>query len=169
MPVSIAWWPVGEGRRLSLRSQSESGWKLIVGDWQALVETWDCFKVLSSRVRKDLLRRKTVPLAVPKMLQIAAVSRQSSEEWGHQTISIDVWLGHICRAGHGSCISHLRHPQKRKLSRVEMPHTASSFYFLQLQNSGLGPGPNKGPGAMTGPCDPWSELLLPEPWMETKT
>lgn len=69
--------------------------------------------MLSFRGRKDLLRRGIARMAIPRVLQIAAVSGQSPKGGGVRTTSTNVWVRSHLRGW----ALHLRHSPKSSTSR----------------------------------------------------
>lgn len=69
--------------------------------------------MLSFRGRKDLLRRGIARLAIPRVLQIAVVSRQSPKRRGVQTTSTNVWVWSCLRGW----ALHLHHSPESSTSK----------------------------------------------------
>lgn len=91
VPVSIAWWPVGEGRRVATSSQSASGWKLIIGVIRSSLRlgiAFNCFGTLSFRGRP--CQGGTACLAVCN--QDSADCCCVPKGQGIQTTSTNVWV-----------------------------------------------------------------------------
>lgn len=165
MPASIAWWPLGEGRRLSLRSQSESGWKWIIGvtrNWLRFGVAFNRSKALGYRERKDFLRREAEKRNIwpyTGFCRLLLCQDRAPRNGAAKPPLLMPGFGHICGAGPCTCIALLSSPSSRGNYTGQGSHLASGASSFHSGKQGPGPQPKTGIWSQDRPW--WALVRIP--------
>lgn len=131
VPVSIAWWAVGEGRRYLcvLKVHQAENWSqgLSGASWDLGLHL-TAFKCWVLQEEKTFSKGELRVWLYPGFCRLLFCQDKAQRDGVSKPPLQMSGSDHVCGAGHCTCITHLsHHPPEEETHRAEMPSGASSF------------------------------------------